>query len=226
MSILLLSKTSDWCKAAQRFLAAHTSKLTVLEGEFGHPPPAELGTWQGDYIVSFLSPWIVPEATLRRTAKAAINFHPAPPEDPGIGCYNFAIYDGAPMYGVTCHHMAARVDTGDIVRVVRFPLLPDDSVALLKERSMSYLLTLFYDIAIVLIRGGELPRSPDVWAKEPYTRRELDELCRLSPDMDPSEIDRRIRATTFPGAAGAYMELRGWQSPPVGDALPAERNRR
>jgi methionyl-tRNA formyltransferase len=208
MSILLLSKTSEWCKAAQRFLTAHAPALTICEGAFGDPPPLELATWQGDYILSFLSPWIVPEATLRRTAKAAINFHPAPPEYPGIGCYNFAIYDGAATYGVTCHHMAARVDTGAIVRVVRFPLLPDDTVALLKERSMSYLLTLFYDIATLLVRGDELPASTEVWTKQPYTRRELNDLCRLTPEMAPSEIDRRIRATTFPGAPGAYMEIR------------------
>ena len=206
MSILLLSKTSDWCKAAQRFLAAHANEVTIVDGEFGDPIPSEFDTWRGDYIVSFLSPWIVPEAVLHRTAKAAINFHPAPPEYPGIGCYNFAIYDGAQVYGVTCHHMAVRVDTGAIVRVVRFPILRDDTVALLKERSMSYLLTLFYDIASLIVRGAELPACGEAWTRQPYTRRELDDLCRLSPDMDSSEIDRRVRATAFPGAPGAYMD--------------------
>jgi methionyl-tRNA formyltransferase len=207
MSVLLLSKTAEHCKAAQRFLTAHVADVTIVEGEHGDPLPRELATWHGDYMIAFLAPWIVPADTLGRASKAAINFHPAPPEYPGIGCYNFAIYDGATTYGVTCHHMSPRVDSGPIVRVLRFPLLRGDSVALLKERSMAYLLTLFYDIATLVAHDAPLPGSPEVWTRRPYTRRELDALCRLSPDMDAAEIERRVRATTFPGKPGPYMDV-------------------
>jgi len=35
----------------------------------------------------------------------------------------------------------------------------------------------------------------------------LDELCRIDPQtMDEEEIRRRIRATTYPGMPGPYME--------------------
>ncbi len=66
------------------------------------------------YIISFVSPWIIPENLLNSAQKAAINFHPGPPDYPGTGCYNFALYEGTKKYGVTAHHMEKKVDTGNI----------------------------------------------------------------------------------------------------------------
>ena len=207
--MLLLSKTSSWCESAQRFVRAHVPDAIVVHGERHDPLPATVADWSGDYIVSFLCPWVLPAATLGRARKAALNFHPAPPEYPGTGCYNFAIYDSAAQYGVTCHHMLPRVDSGPIVRVLRFPLLPDDTVALLKERSMSYLLTLFYEVLGVIAVGGSLPRSREKWTGKARRRAELDELCRITGDMSIAEIERRVRATTFPGAPGPFFEADG-----------------
>jgi methionyl-tRNA formyltransferase len=144
---------------------------------------------------------------LSQGQKAAINFHPAPPEYPGIGCYNFALYDQVTGYGVTCHHMAKRVDTGKIIKVSRFPVFPTDTVDSLKERSMAYLLTLFYEIASLVIAEKPLPVSSETWVRKPYTRKELDALCRIVPDMTPKEVHRRVRATFYPGYPGPYVEL-------------------
>lgn len=208
-SILFLSKTTDWCKAAQRFMLKHFRNVTILEGERSTQFPDTAKNWQGDYIISFLSAWVIPQAILSSARKAAINFHPAPPEYPGIGCYNFALYDEANEFGVICHRMAAKVDSGSIVKVVRFPLFPTDSVESLKDRTMAYLLTLFYEIGALIAQGQELPLSPEVWQRQPYTRKELDALCRITPDMPEDEIRRRIRATFYPGYPGPYVELAG-----------------
>jgi len=208
-SVLLLSKTSDWCKLAQRFIRKHGSGVLILEGERGDKFPETAKTWQGEYIISFLSPWIIPPEVLLRANKAAINFHPAPPEYPGIGCYNFALYDDAKEYGVTCHHMVEKVDSGAIVKVLRFPLFESDDIASLKERSMAYLLVLFYDIASLIICGHELPISKETWRKRPYTRGELNALCKIKLDMSEDEIHRRVRATYYPGHPGPYLELAG-----------------
>jgi methionyl-tRNA formyltransferase len=209
MSILFLSKTSEWCKAAQEFIRTHVPDVLIVEGERDAPFPPEARSWSGDYIISFLSGWVIPELVLKNAKKAAINFHPAPPEYPGTGCYNFAIYDNAAEYGVTCHHMVARVDSGQIIKVLRFPLHAGDSVALLKERSMVHLLSLFQEIAGLIVAGKPLPQSSETWTRKPYTRKELDALCRITPDMADDEIARRIRATHFPGFPGCYVELAG-----------------
>lgn len=209
MSILFLSKTSEWCKAAQDFLRRQAPDVLIVEGDQGTSFPDQARSWTGDYIISFLSGWVIPEAVLKNAKKAAINFHPAPPEYPGTGCYNFAIYDNAAEYGVTCHHMVARVDSGPIIKVLRFPLHAGDSVALLKERSMGHLLSLFQEIAALVLADKPLPQSGETWKRKPYTRKELEALCRVTPDMDDDEITRRIRATHFPGFPGCYVELAG-----------------
>ncbi len=208
-SFLLLSKTNECCKAAQRFLSAQDADVIVVEGERGAPLPSAALEWQGDYIVSFLSSWVVPEAMLAKAKIATINFHPAPPEYPGIGCYNFALYDNATTYGVTCHHMVGRVDSGKLIQVRRFAVLPTDTVALLKDRAMAWLLVLYYDVLSGILKGEPLPEAGEKWTRKPYTRRELDRLCRVTPDLPVEEIKRRARATYFPGFLSAYVELAG-----------------
>jgi methionyl-tRNA formyltransferase len=179
-------------------------------GEHGDPLPPSLKNWEGEYIISFLSPWILPESLLKKAEKAAINFHPGPPEYPGIGCYNFALYDEVKEYGVTCHNMAPYVDTGNIIDVMRFPLFKNDTVQSLKERTMNYLLTQFFKICSFIIQGQNLPISKEKWMRDPYTRIELNTLCQITLDMDVLEVKKRIHATDFPGYPGAYLEYNGY----------------
>jgi methionyl-tRNA formyltransferase len=208
-SILLISKTDPPCRAAQRFLRAHAPETVIVEGHRDDPLPEVVRRWSGDYLLSFLGPWIVPPSVLSRASRAALNFHPGPPSYPGIGCYNFALYDQVDEYGVVCHEMAPRVDTGRIVECVRFAVFPTDTVESLRERSLAYLLTLFYDVSSQLLRGEPLTCSEESWTRPPYTRRELNELCVLTRDMDAQEIARRVRATTYPGAPGAVFADEG-----------------
>src|SRR5262249_3704768 len=156
--------------------------------------PDAAAAWTGDLIVSYLARWIVPGPLLARAA-IAINFHPGSPEYPGYGCNNFAIYEGAAQYGVTCHHMAPRVDTGAIVTVKRFPVLPEDDAGTLLARAYDYQLVRFYEIAARIVRGEELPRAAETWTRKPFTREQFGELGRITPDMSQDEIARRTRAT-------------------------------
>lgn len=207
MSILFLSKTTDWCRKAKHFVQTQAKNVSFVEGEFGVELPSRIFSWEGDYIISFLSPWKIPEMLLKKAKRAAINFHPGPPEYPGIGCYNFALYDQALEYGVTCHHMAPNVDSGKIIKVLRFPVMPTDGVALLKKRSMAHLLRLFREIMPLIFKGEDLPVSHERWKKKPYTRKELDALCQITADMTEEEIRRRVRATFFLGFPGPYIQL-------------------
>ena len=205
MSILIVTKPTEICRAAQRFLRTVRPDCVIVEGERTEPIPAALRGWSGDVLISFVGPWIIPAEVLEKS-RLALNFHPGPAEYPGIGCYNFALYDEAAEYGVTCHEMAPLVDRGRIVKTARFPVFPQDSVASLKERSMAHLLVLFYDVMAHVLSEGRVEYSAEQWKRLPYTRRELDALCRLTRDMTPREIERRVRATTFPGAPGPYYD--------------------
>src|SRR6187455_2216083 len=47
-----------------------------------------------DFLFNYLSPVIVPERILQSIKRAAVNFHPAPPEWPGIGSASYALFEG------------------------------------------------------------------------------------------------------------------------------------
>ncbi len=198
ISILFLGKTDDpYCQAGLEFCQQNSDNVTSLLGTWGDPLSDEVKNWHGDLILSYLSRWIVPKYLLERAQLAAINFHPASPDYPGIGCNNFALYDNAEEYGATCHHMAPKVDTGGIVKVSRFPVFPNDTVTSILERTYTYQLVLFYDVLGGIFKDEPLPVSEEKWTRKPYSRKEFDELMTITSDMSKEEIMRRIRATDF-----------------------------
>ena len=193
--MLFLGKANDaHTERAAEFCRTSFAPVSAHVGKWGEPLPSPALAWSGDCIISYLSRWIVPAALLER-ARIAINFHPGPPEYPGYGCNNFAIYEDAREYGVTCHHMAARVDAGEIVAVRRFPVLASDDAGTLLAKAYDFQLALFYDILGRMVRGEALPASGERWTREPFTRKQLHELERMTPDMTEQEIARRKRAT-------------------------------
>lgn len=197
-SILFLGKKKDeHIDKALSFCQQNFTDVTAHLGGWGDPLPEDIGLWNGEYIISYLSRWVVPEHLLKKAKKAAINFHPASPDYPGIGCNNFALYEEAKEYGVTCHHMAPRVDVGTIIAVERFPVFPTETVATLLSRTYDYQLVLFYKIMSIILKGEKLPVSKETWARRPFTRKEFTELGQITPDMSKEEITKRAIATTF-----------------------------
>jgi methionyl-tRNA formyltransferase len=208
--ILFLGKANDpYCARALAFCRQNFVEVTDALGNWRDPLPDHVGFWEGDYIISYLSRWVVPDFVLARARVAAINLHPASPEYPGIGCNNFALYENASEYGVTCHHMAKTVDTGSIIAVKRFPVFAADDVASLLTRTYEFQLVLFYEIASLLIQGRPLPESTERWSRKPFTRKQFDDLCRITPDMTQEEVAARVRATTY-DAWKPRVELHGY----------------
>lgn len=203
--ILLLTKKDVWSRHAGNLAMSFFGDAVIWEkGRFGDPHPESFKLPAFRAILSFISPWIVPAAVLDKSA-LSLNFHPGSCDYPGIGCYNFALYDGAKQFGPVCHHMLPPVDTGQVVCEVLFPVLPQDSVETLKLRTMVTMLELFHTTLMMIAEGKPLPVNGRQWARKPYTRKELDALCEITPEMDKDEADRRIRATTYPGYPGPYL---------------------
>jgi methionyl-tRNA formyltransferase len=222
--LLFIGKSNDpYCAMAEQFVRRHFDAPTIVRAGRGDPWPEEAESWNGDVIVSYLSPFIISETVLARAAHAAINFHPGPPEFPGIGCTNFALYHGVPEYGVTCHHMLSKVDTGTIIAVRRFPVLPRETVFSLTQRCYASILDLFCEVMGNVVLGQELPTSEETWRRVPYRRSELNELGRVEPGMDAVEVARRVRAMDFPNAPGAFLDLYGFRfqvEPGSGEGWP------
>lgn len=198
LKILFIGKADDqYSKYAGEFISLHFPETLAIYGKRGELFPKEAADWKGDIIISYLSQWIIPDHVLKKASVMAINFHPGPPDYPGIGCTNFAVYDGVSEYGVTCHHMLAQVDTGKIISVKRFPVYKTDTVFSITQRCYAMILNQCFEIFDTIIQEKPLPEADETWTRKPYLRKELNKLCKITPDMPIEEMNRRIKATNF-----------------------------
>ncbi len=195
--VLLFASKGAESERVAAFCRATFPLVAVYHGDWNQRFPEDIRFWEGDLVVSYCSRWIIPELILRSATLAAINFHPGPPEYPGVGGLNWALYENAPTFGVTCHHMDARADSGAIIEAQRFPLLPTDDVENVFHRTHLALEAQAYTILSRIRLGKSLPTSQEVWCGKNRSRRELNELSEIALGMSSDEISRRARATTF-----------------------------
>jgi methionyl-tRNA formyltransferase len=209
MTVLFIGKASDsFAEDAANFIQTVFSKTKIVMGKRGDKFPKELYDFKCDYIFSYLSQWIIPEEVLNNAKYGGINWHPGPPEYPGIGCTNFAIYNNENVFGITCHFMNPKVDTGNIIEVRRFNVLQNDTVFSITQKCYQEIRTSFNSIVKSIASSSDIPTSSEFWTRKPYTRKELNELCRITPDMSKNEVEKRIKATTYHNP-WAYIELHG-----------------
>jgi methionyl-tRNA formyltransferase len=167
--------------------------------------PTDIDKWSGEYILCFRSYFIIPKYLIDRASIAAINFHPAPTEYPGSGSLNWALYENAQTYGATAHLMNENIDNGAILECRRFPILLQDNVLTLMERSHSKTFDLFVDITIGLALEGKLflekklhASSKEKWSGQARKMFEIDRLQIVDPNCSKEELEQLIRSTYTP----------------------------
>ena len=200
---------------AEQYLRLLFDEVTVVQSSrIGDRLPEELRETAVDALFAFRSHIIIPSWLIER-ASVCLNFHPGPPERPGIGCVNFALYEGDEQYGSTCHYVVEEVDAGPIVSVKRFPIDRNDTVASLLSRSYDYLLCQLYDVAPIVAAGTKPAAIDERWTRKATRKKDLDALMDVSPNASPAEIARVVRATTF-GDYGPHMTIDGTKFPILG----------
>tara|TARA_B100000674_G_scaffold487192_1_gene497071 strand:+ start:3496 stop:4158 length:663 start_codon:yes stop_codon:yes gene_type:complete len=210
-SVLFLTAANDpWANEATDFLRTKFENHNIYHSDWEQKFPPKLITWEGDYIISFISRWIVPQKVLENAKLECLNFHPGPPEYPGIGCTNFAIYEGASKFGVTCHRMHSKVDTGEILRTQSFPIGSNETIEKLHHKTRNALLDLFKDVLTQLAENKFTCTNLKTWTRKPFTRKQLDALGQIDVSMDSSEVSRRIRATSFKNWQ-PYIDFHGFR---------------
>ena len=202
---LILKENKNHNSKVIRFLKSKKIKLDIFVGKIGDKLPLKLKKKKYDIIISYLSPWIITNNLLNKTKLYNINFHPGPPNYPGIGCYNFAIYNQEKFYGVTAHIMNSKVDTGKILGVKKFKI--NKHITLDKLINLSYLkmYELFKDIVNKTLKNELFPSSNISWTRKPYKRIDLENLCLIKKNYKKNEILKRIRSTYYPGYPGPYL---------------------
>lgn len=163
-----------------------------------------------DLVLSFLFWKLIRAPLIELGSVGCLNFHPSPlPDIRGLGGYNVAILEGLSEWGVSAHFVDESFDTGDIVRVDRFPIDTDTETALsLDMRSQERLLGVFRDVVDQAAAGRPLPRKAQS-AGRYVTREEFEELRRVRPGDPPELTERRMRAFWYPPHDGATIEVGG-----------------
>jgi methionyl-tRNA formyltransferase len=178
-------------------------------GESGENLPSKLYKKKYDFLISYISPWIIPKTVLKNIKIRAVNFHPGPPEYPGTGCFNFALYRNEKKYGSTLHIMEPKVDTGRIISVSRFNIKKDTTVEDLSILTYKNMHNLFKKNLDKILSKDEISYSKTSWERKPYKRKDLEDLATLDLSMTKKEIQRRIRCTYYPGKPPPFFYIHG-----------------
>jgi methionyl-tRNA formyltransferase len=166
---------------------------------------------QPDLAVSVLFGYLLRPEFLALFKQGAINLHPSYlPYNRGAYPNVWSIVNGTPA-GVTIHHIAEGLDTGDIIAQQAVAVEPVDTGLTLYRKLERAGLDLFRK-TWPGVRAGKAPRLPQASGEGTSHRaRDVEEIDLI--DLDRSYTARALidllRARTFPPYPGAYFEANG-----------------
>mgnify|MGYP001164204806 FL=1 len=193
-------KDCNYSNLAEKHLKQYDLNInTVISSRRNEDLSKEVKDWSGDYIFCFRSLYIIPKILIDETNKYVINFHPGPPDYPGSGSVNLALYNSDKEFGVTAHLVNEKIDNGDIIECLKFPIEDkDDSVSLL-EKTHKNLLTLFIKIVdeIFAAKDGSIEKKivenkDKKWIGEANTISLIDNLQMVDPSITKEELEKLI----------------------------------
>lgn len=203
MVLLLTNAQNGCCRFAEEIVRQHfpSCRIVSLKGRQAAAHKvvyAELAMARYALVISFLCPTLVPRELLDQ-AELAVNFHTGDANYPGIGCVNFALYEGVRDFGVVCHEMDQYADAGDIIVEEKFPVFETDNVDSLTFRAYIALFGVLQTFLSAYLSEDGLPKARKKWTRKAFTRKDLNALALVDLSMDAEEIQKRVRATQFPG---------------------------
>ncbi len=207
----------EYCQKANNFLEVCGFDVDWLKSSKNRRDklPPEYASWQGDYIFHMKSYYILPKSLLDGASKAAVNFHPGSPEYPGSGCVNWALYNNEKTTGITIHFLNEHIDNGNIIKVFRIPIMPNDTIETILPRIHMKQLSAFYDLVTTIQKYNptilehfvEQNRNTK-WASKVGRIREIDRLQVVDKNIPQEQLERIIRATAI-GQFGPRLKLHG-----------------
>jgi hypothetical protein len=194
-TIVLLCNVPEFVSFAENALRTHAPALRFVHAATRQAlldlPPSVLA---GARLIGLTTEVVAPAGLLSRLGCGAYNFHPGPPEFPGWDPIRFALYAGSRDFGATAHVMTERIDSGSIVGVRRRRVRENPAYADYQSEMVKALLALIVDLAPALGSPEGPPPIGVAWGSPVRRRADVAALCRIPPDIDPAELDRRIAA--------------------------------
>jgi methionyl-tRNA formyltransferase len=146
-------------------------------------------------LLAFCTSVIVPPRILDALSGPSYNIHPGPPGFPGRHPESWGAYQGLGTFGSTLHEMAPRVDEGPIVDVSWFEPPPGAGQLEFGYGAFRAALQLVLRWAASLVGDDRpLPHSEHRWSGRKTTHADLEAMCRVGPELDAAEFERRRRA--------------------------------
>ncbi|MDF0584719.1 formyltransferase family protein [Bradyrhizobium yuanmingense] len=160
----------------------------------------------GKFLVSVMWNNIFPPHILTRFEGGGINLHPGPlPQYRGSFARTHAILNGEKSFGVTVHFLSERVDRGDIIGELHFPVLPSETALSLDTRAQLYGYALFCQVWLRLLDGSFTRRSQDELIAQDKRKPCFYPMRMMTALLDSSdvprsaeELDRLYRALYLP----------------------------
>lgn len=164
-----------------------------------------------DLVISFLY-WKKIKPELFNLAKiAAINFHPGPlPDFKGWATYNYAINQQLTHWGGTAHLIDENFDTGPIIKIKKFKInSKKESAYSLEFKTQKNLYLLFKEIINDIELGKKIKANQQNKKGVYVSKRELEDLKKITPKDSLEIIRRKIRAFWFPPFDGLKINIKG-----------------
>lgn len=182
--------------ALDNSIPVYTPK-TLRDEEFA----SLLEEYKPEIIVVVAYGKILPLNVIEFPKFGCINLHVSLlPKYRGAAPMQRAIMEGESETGVTVMYMAEGLDTGDIISVEKFPILPDDDFESVHDRS-ALVGSKLLSKTIERIEKGEAERIKQDDSLACYAKKIEKEDCKIDFSMPAKKLDFIIRGVTpIPGA--------------------------
>ena len=192
----VMTPTAVKAVALENNIPVHTPK-TLRDEAFAEL----LGQYNPDIIVVVAYGKILPKNVIDYPRLGCVNLHVSLlPKYRGAAPMQRAIMEGESETGVTVMYMAEGLDTGDIISVEKFPILPTDDFEAIHDRSAEVGAVLLSK-TIEEIYNGTATRTVQDDSLACYAKKVEKEDCKLDFTLSAKKLDFTIRGVTpIPGA--------------------------
>lgn len=166
---------------------------------------ALLDTYKPEIIVVVAYGKILPLNVIEYPKYGCVNLHVSLlPKYRGAAPMQRAIMEGEQETGVTVMYMAEGLDTGDIISVEKFPILPEDDFEAIHDRSAEVGGKLLSE-TIEKIYLGTADRIKQDDSLACYAKKVEKEDCKVDFTLPAEKLDHIIRGVTPIPGAFAYL---------------------
>jgi methionyl-tRNA formyltransferase len=162
-----------------------------------------------DFYISFLNPYIIKDERIIK--KGCINFHPSLPKYRGVCGGSLSLYYNDKYHGVTAHYIDSKIDSGNIIEVIKFEIPSNIDCYELSVLTRKYALKLSKIILTKILKTKKIANIDKSlkWGNILMTRKKFKNWMTIDLEIitNINEIERKIKACTNNKFDGPYIKI-------------------